>query len=321
MTEDLGLRIIGGIFIAIFVVTFLRLIIRPPAKISSRVRPYSAAGRSALGNTPENVLQFGREDIAAQSVLERLYRPIVESLLRTLTKSFGAAFDDEALSLKLRQSGILSHIPEENRAHEFRIRQVANGLGFGVGGGFAAAALGLPPAGILGVVIVSIIGGVARVSAGISGRIEDRRERMRIELYTINQLMAIYLRTSGSPILAAQRLVQRGRGEVIDELNEALRLHARGMTASKAFGRLADTTPEPYAARTYKLLATGSEMGADLATALLTLSEDVRDARRTDIRRNATKRQGAMLLPIICFLAPVMLLFIAAPLPALIKGG
>jgi tight adherence protein C len=143
---------------------------------------------------------------------------------------------------------------------------------------------------------------------------------MRIELYTINQLMAIYLRTSGSPVLAAQRLVRRGRGEVIDELNEALRLHARGMSAGRAFGRLAETTPEPFAARTYKLLSTGSERGADLASALLALSEDVRDARRTDVRRNATKRQGAMLLPIICCLAPVMLLFIAAPLPSMITG-
>lgn len=318
--SELGLRLIGGLFAAITIVTFLRMLFRPPARLATRVRPYSAAGRSALGNNPDNAILTGHESIHAQGVLERLYRPIVESLLKSLTRAFGSAFDDEALSLKLRQSGVLSEIVEEERVHEFRVRQIASCLGFGIAGGLVATVLGCSPALVLTIVFVTGVAGIARISAGISSRIEDRRERMRIELYTINQLMAIYLRTSGSPVLAAQRLVRRGRGEVIDELNEALRLHARGMSAAKAFGRLAETTPEPFAARTYKLLSTGSERGADLASALLALSEDVRDARRTDVRRNATKRQGAMLLPIICCLAPVMLLFIAAPLPSMITG-
>lgn len=318
--NEIGIRLIGCIFAGLFVYTFLRTIFKPPAKISDRVRPYAATSRSALGNTPDPSIFAAGSSTLSQSTLERLYRPLAESLLITLTKAFGGAFDDEALSLKLRQSGVLADVPDEERAHEFRVRQIVFGAGFALGGGVLGTILGLSPALILLVIIAGGIGGVARVSAGISGRIEDRRERMRTELYTINQLMAIYLRTSGSPILAAQRLVRRGRGEVIDELAEALRLHARGMSATKAFGRLAETTPEPFAARTYKLLSTGSEMGADLASALLSLSEDVRDARRTDVRRNATKRQGAMLLPIICCLAPVMLLFIAAPLPKIITG-
>lgn len=318
--NEIGIRLIGGLFAALFIYLLVRTVIRPPAKLSGRVRPYSASGRSALGNNPDNAIMTGRENVQAQGVLARLYRPLAESVLKNLTKAFGGAFDDEALALKLKQSGVLGEIAEEDRVHEFRVRQIASGLGFGIAGGVAASVLGMKPALILVIVFVAGVAGVARMSAGISGRIEERRERMRIELYTINQLMAIYLRTSGSPILAAQRLVRRGRGEVIDELNEALRLHARGMSASRAFGRLAETTPEPFAARTYKLLSTGSERGADLASALLALSEDVRDARRTDVRRNATKRQGAMLLPIICCLAPVMLIFIAAPLPSMITG-
>lgn len=318
--NDLGIRIIGGIFAAVWIITLLRMFMRPPAHLATRVRPYSAAGRSALGHNPDNAILTGRESVQAQGVLERLYRPIVESLLQTMTKTFGGMLDDETLALKLRQSGVLSEVPEEDRVHEFRFRQIANGLGFGVGAGIAAALFGGSPALILCAALLAGVAGVARISGGISGRIEERRIRMRVELYTINQLMAIYLRTSGSPVLAAQRLVRRGKGAIIDELDEALRLHARGMSASKAFGRLAETTPEPFAARTYKLLSTGSEKGADLASALLALSEDVRDARRTDVRRNATKRQGAMLLPIICCLAPVMLLFIAAPLPSMITG-
>jgi hypothetical protein len=51
------------------------------------------------------------------------------------------------------------------------------------------------------------------------------------------------------------------------------------------------------------------------------LSEDLRDARREDLRRVATKRRAAMLVPTIAILAPIMLLFIAAPLPSVIFGS
>ena len=97
--------------------------------------------------------------------------------------------------------------------------------------------------------------------------------------------------------------------------------HPEGGGSEVFVQRIAESTPEPLAARTYKLLSSGSERGADLAKALLALSEDVRDQRRNEVRRNATKRQGAMLLPIIVCLAPVMLLFIAGPLPSIIFGA
>jgi Flp pilus assembly protein TadB len=67
-------------------------------------------------------------------------------------------------------------------------------------------------------------------------------------------------------------------------------------------------------------LAVADERGADLGAALLELSEDVREARREAMRRSATRRRAAMLVPIIGILAPVMLLFVGAPLPRVIFG-
>ena len=115
-----------------------------------------------------------------------------------------------------------------------------------------------------------------------------------------------------------QQIVARGHGEVVSELAEGLRLHRAGLRASAAFQRLAATTPEPACARTYALLAASEERGADLAGALLGLSEDVRESRREAMRRAATRRRAAMLIPIIGILAPVMLLFVGAPLPRII---
>jgi hypothetical protein len=68
------------------------------------------------------------------------------------------------------------------------------------------------------------------------------------------------------------------------------------------------------------MLASAEERGVDLGRALLSLSEDVRETRRESIKRTATKRRAAMLIPTIAILAPVLILFVAAPLPYLITG-
>ena len=52
----------------------------------------------------------------------------------------------------------------------------------------------------------------------------------------------------------------------------------------------------------------------------LGLSEDIRDARREQLHKDAVRRRAAMLVPTIAVLAPIMLLFIAAPLPSIVLG-
>ncbi len=315
MTE-LGIRLIGAIFAFGFTVSLLRLFVRPTPRLANRLRPYTAIARSAFGRTPDVGAVLGTDATSSQSVPERLLRPLAESLTRTITRIFGSVFDDEALARKLRHAGVLLDVPAEQRVYEYRVRQIGGALLWGIGAAFVGIVMEFSAAMTFGMAVVALVVGASRKASRVASDIDTRCERMRVELYTVNQLLAIYLRTSGSPILAAQRLTQRGKGAVIDELAEALRLHTRGMSATKAFERIAAATPEPFAARTYKLLASGAERGADLASGLLALSNDVRDARRTDLKRRATKQQAAMLLPIIAILAPIMLLFIAAPLPS-----
>jgi Flp pilus assembly protein TadB len=122
-------------------------------------------------------------------------------------------------------------------------------------------------------------------------------------------------------VQAVRRIVERGDGAVVDELSDVLDMLRHGATEPAAFRRAADLTPEPAAARTYRLFATGVERGVDLADGLRSLSDDLRDARREEIRKTAVRRRAAMLVPTIAVLAPVMLLFIAAPLPSIVFGA
>jgi tight adherence protein C len=173
----------------------------------------------------------------------------------------------------------------------------------------------------LGLTICGVVFGGSRLRGRLQRDVEDRRERLRLELYTVNQLLAMHVRTGAGPVQATQRVVDRGAGAVVDELQAVLLAMRNGVAEPTAFRRAAELTPEPSAARTYKLFAAGAERGVDLADGLRALSEDLRDARREEIRQSATKRRAAMLVPTIAVLAPVMLLFIAAPLPSIVFGG
>ena len=167
---------------------------------------------------------------------------------------------------------------------------------------------------------LAVVLGVSRTRGRLDRAIEDRRDRMKIEVYTINQLLAMRVRAGGGVMQAVGATVKRGSGEVVSELEEVLRLHRSGWSGPDAFRRVAELTPEPFCSRTYRLLASAEERGADLAGALLSLSEDVRETRRESIKRTATKRRAAMLVPTIAILAPVLILFVAAPLPYLITA-
>lgn len=294
-----------------------RLVVPIPKRLAGRVRPYTVAARTSLGR-PADV---GRLAVAGDeaSVARRLLAPVLAPAAVALGRLLDGR-SDEALTLRLRQAGMYQDVPTGSAATEYRLKALTALLTGAGAGGAAGLALGQSVPAIAALVIAGGIAGAARVRGAVDRRLEDRRERMRIELYTVNHLLAMHLRVGGGVVQATRSLVERGNGLVIDELADALRLHTSGLSVRDAFTRAARTTAEPSAARTYRLLAAGSEHGTDLADALLGHADDIRTARREALKRQATRRRAGMLLPIVGVLAPVMLLFIAAPIPSIIFG-
>jgi tight adherence protein C len=293
-------------------------VLHPPTRrLAGRVRPYTVAARTSLGRSAD--VRAVAAPAAGGSTLGRLFGPLVAGVVDRVGRLLDASSED-ALLLKLAQADLLGHVPEERRAHEHRVRQLGAALAGAGGALVVGVAVGMRPAGVLALVVLGFVGGAARRRGALDRAIEDRRERLRIELYTVNQLIAMNVRVGGGVMQAIRRVVERGNGALVDELAEVLRAHESGIPASAALGSAAERTAEPFVARTYRLLAAGAEHGADLAGALLEHSEDVREARREALKRSATRRRAAMLVPIIAVLAPVMLLFIAAPIPSIVFG-
>ncbi|HEV3053036.1 MAG TPA: type II secretion system F family protein [Solirubrobacteraceae bacterium] len=286
-------------------------VVPPAPRLAPRVRPYSGRIRRALGLLDPVVPVGGHEH--ARTALGRLFGPPTRAAVGKVARVASQSTDDELARL-LHQAG------RHESPDEYRVRQLRDGVvGAVLGGGAVALLLHAPVAALLAGV-AGIVAGLTRSRRRLERAVADRAALIRLELYTVNHLLAMQVRTGAGPIQAVQRLVERGRGAAVGELREVLAWIRSGTGEAAAFRRAAELTPEPSAARTYQLMASGVERGVDLGSGLLALSEDIRDARREQLHKEAVRRRAAMLIPTIGILAPIMLLFIAAPLPSIVLG-
>lgn len=301
-------RILAAGGVGLLIGAALWSILDPPVRLTSRVTPYLGRNRA---------LELSR----ARAGWRENPRTVLALLAAMAAERLGRLVDGlstQALGLRLRQAGMFQDSDDPVAA--YRLRQLVSVAGGVSGGAFVAVAVGMRPTQVALFAVLGCVIGGTRQRGRLEREIERRRGLMSIEIYTINHLLAMRVRTGGGVIGAVSDLATRGRGEVVGELREALRLHRSGITVGEAFRRLAEATPEPSCARTYAFLALADEHGSDLADALMSLAEDVREGRREAIRRSGAKRRAAMLVPTITVLAPVMLLFVGAPLPSLIFG-
>ena len=305
---------VAAVSVGLLAAAVVGLVWRPTPRLATRVRPYTIVARTSLGRSADLVPREGAATPTPTGLVARVFVPPLRALATRLGALLGPR-GDEQLRLRLHQAG-----QRDVSAEEHRVRSLGTTVVFAAVGALPGVVLQQPLL-TLGLGACGVVYGAARARGRLDRAIADRRERIRLELYTVNQLLAINVRTGAGPIQATQRIVDRGSGAMVEELDEVLAWVRTGVAEPEAFERAAELTPEPNAARTYKLFAAGAERGADLAVGLRALSEDLRDARRDEIRKTATKRRAAMLVPTIAVLAPVMLLFIAAPLPSIIFGG
>jgi tight adherence protein C len=304
--------LLAALCIGVCIAEAATLVVRPTPRLSSRVRPYALGARIELGRSADLVPYATAPNVLGDGIVGRLFGPPLVAITRRFSRVIERQGDD-VLALRLRQAGM------ELTPEEYRVRQIGGAFVFGAAG-FLVVSIFMGPLLGLAVGAVAFIGGAAKARARVDGAIADRSEEIRLQLATVDQLLALHLRAGAGPVQAMQRIVDRGRGAFVDECADVLRAIRAGMPEPDAFRRAAQITAEPAAARTFALFAATAERGADLAGALLDLSNDIRDARREDLRATATKRRAAMLIPTIAILAPIMLLFIAAPIPKMVLG-
>lgn len=305
--------LVAGLSAAVAAATAVGLVARPPRRLGLRVRPFAQLARSRLGTGSADAAVLQVDGPAGNSVARVLGPP-----LRRLAHVLGDVLDAggaKAVERRLHQAGI-----HDVTAEQYRMRQLAWAAGGVATGAATGTALGQPAAVVVLLAVLVGFPGASLWRSRLERAIDARRARMRVELSTVAQILAVYARTGHGPVDAVRAVTSRGRGEVISELTEALAWVTGGTEARHAYERLAQRTPEPAAARLYRMLASAAHSGGDVARALLAFADDLRSERSEEIARRAIRRRSAMLIPLLVLVAPVMLLFVAAGLPHVIFG-
>ncbi len=317
MTEPRVLLI--GLLAAYVAAGLSSLIIRPKAPLEARLRPYVQLRRTRLGQRADVTAALAIDSTADFGPLRRIFNPIVEWFAGFVSRLVDSGDEDEIAS-RLRHAGLTDVSPRE-----YRISQAGRAL-LGVVGGVLAglwlgATWGAP--GFWSVVGVGLgVGwGLSSARSKVNAAIDKRTQTMRLELYTVAHLLAMLVRANHTPAMAVRQITDRGRGPVVGELREAQSWVAGGLTMAQAMERLANETVEPAAARVYRILGEASQQGADVAESLMTVANTLRAERREEVERLGTKRKGAMIIPTLLVMAPVVFLYVVAPIPRFIFGS
>lgn len=306
--------VVAGVSAAVAVAGAVGLALRPPRRIGARVRPFAQLARSRLGTGSADAAVLHADSPAGHPIARVLGPPLrrLAQILSDLLDAGGA----RDIELRLHQAGYSGVSTEQ-----YRMRQ----LNWGVGGAALGVALGItlgqPSGMVLLLGLLLAFPAATRWRSRLTRAIETRRARMQSELATVAQVLAVYARTGHGPVEAVREVTGRGRGEVVGELREALSWIHSGTDPRRAYEQLAERTPEPAAARLYRILGSAARSGGDIARALLAFADDLRAERSEEIARRAIRRRSAMLIPLLVLVAPVMLLFVAAGLPHVIFGS
>jgi tight adherence protein C len=298
-------------------------IARPRRPIDARIGPYTDVARARLGapvSTAPQPVVFGE-------AARRILGPLATRGGLRVANALRLGRDSD-VELAIRQAGLTVRAPSASgevgsrpmTVEDYRRRHLAMMVGAPVALAFLGYIEGLSTLVVLLFAAAGIFFGSRHLPDKTKRLIFRRRRRIRNDLYSVAQLLAIRAQ-AGDPLLSAVHdLVARGSGPVIDDLLGALDRIATGYGASAAFTLLATESAEPKAAEFYRMLAVATHGTIDLPGNLLKLAHELRAQRREDITRHSTRRQAAMVVPILAIMAPVMILFITAPIPRAIFG-
>lgn len=315
MAVDVG-ALVPAVLIGLAGALVVGAVFRPAPRLAPRFRPYNSANRVRLGKPAD--VGPAASGSPPGGPLAGVFAPMLTTAAKALSRLVDHQADD-VLAVRLRNAGYHPHLDEEQRLARYRVGR----LGYTVAAPTAAGLLGLAtgsPALLGAGVIVGFLVGLTWPQTAVDAAIKRRRDRMTIDLHAVNHHLAISQKTGSGIDEALQRLVERGRGPVVAELADALQWRRAGMPLDEALTALAERTAEPHAARTYKTLSRAAHTGAPIGDALEHLSEEVRDGRRDALRRQATRRRHAMIVPIMALLFPPLVIFVGAPLPTYLFG-
>ena len=154
------------------------------------------------------------------------------------------------------------------------------------------------------------------------GRDVARREaRLRAELPTVTELLALAVSAGEGATGAIERVVRQTRGELSEELARTLAQARAGAPLTGALGSLADRTGLPALARLAEAVAVAVERGSPLGDVLRAQAQDVREEGRRALMQTGGRKEVLMMVPVVFLILPVTVLFAVFPSVVVLRVG
>ncbi|MFN8015651.1 MAG: type II secretion system F family protein [Acidimicrobiia bacterium] len=304
------MSIITALFFTCLVSITVYKFLAPYPSLSSRISPYDSIVKVRLN---KKITNQNKPDTSNGRFFIEFFSPVVNYLSSAILK-FTKTDNKIKLETQLKQAGIAISA-EKYRVKIIKQIFITTSIGILIG-----ASVG----NITSLTFFSLLFcfiGITKSKTSLEKMITRRKDAIRQELFTINQLLSIYIKTGSGVIQAITNVTNKTSGEVSNDLKGSLDRVKTGSSIEDSLRITAENTPEPYASRTYKLLASASNRGVDLTVGLMDLANDLKRSLRDDLKASSTKKRAAMLIPTIGILAPIMLLFVAAPIPSIVLAG
>lgn len=158
----------------------------------------------------------------------------------------------------------------------------------------------------------AVVGVLARDNV-LTSQVNRREQRMREELPTVADLLALAVAAGEGPAAGLERVVKVSHGELSRELARVLADVRTGTTMTRALDDLAARTGLASLARFAEGLAVAVDRGTPLVDVLHAQAADVRESGRRELMELGGRREVAMMLPVVFLILPVTVVFAFYP--------
>lgn len=164
-----------------------------------------------------------------------------------------------------------------------------------------------------GLIAIGSVAGYILWSMRRTNAAERRARRLRAELPTVADALALQVIAGGSVSSAIGTVVKQMQGVAIDELEDVLARQQSGVGLEASLLEASRTTSHPDARRLYDLLGHAHTTGGRLATMLAEVALDLRAGIERDLSTEGGKRAVASYGPILALMIPTALMFLLYP--------
>ncbi len=210
----------------------------------------------------------------------------------------------------------LDALGQGDAVDQFRLEQLGWGVGSAAGLGVLLVGRGVSADDWFIAVVLILLAAMAGILArdqALSRAVQRRTERLRAELPTVVEMLAMAVGAGASLTAALERVHEVGHGVVASELARVLDDTRVGLPLVPALQRMASRNELNEVSRFVESVVVALERGTPLADVLAAQAGDAREAGRRALIEAGGRKEIGMMFPIVFLVLPLSVLFVLFP--------